>query len=102
VPLAAVKTVMMTHVVPDPEKYKAGSLGRELTVTIGWGAVARLDLEPATCGDPQCEADHGYTGSMTGDDLSLRISADAEGENALADAVAFARVLSAATAAPRG
>lgn len=39
---------------------------------------------------------------MTGDDLSLRISADAEGENALADAVAFARVLSAATSAPRG
>lgn len=102
VPLSAVKTVMMTHVVPNPEKYEAGSLGRELTVTIGWGAVARLDLEPATCGDPNCEADHGYTGSMTGDDLSLRISADAEGENALADAVAFARVLSAATSAPRG
>ena len=71
------------------------------TVTIGWGAVARLDLEPATCGDPQCEADHGYTGSMTGDDLSLRVSADAEGENELADALAFARVLSAATASAR-
>jgi len=101
VPLSAVRTVMVTHVVPNPEKYKAGSLGREVTVTIGWGAVARLDLEPATCGDPQCEADHGYTGSMTGDDLSLRISADAEGENELADALAFARVLSAATAATR-
>ncbi len=102
VPLSAVKTVMMTHVVPDPEKYQAGSLGRELTVTIGWGAVGRLDLEPATCGDPNCEADHGYTGSMTGDDLSLRISADAEGENALVDAIAFARTLSAATSASRG
>ena len=101
VPLSAVKTVMVTHVVPNPEKYKAGSLGREVTVTIGWGAVARLDLEPATCGDPNCEADHGYTGSMTGDDLSLRISADAEGEGELADALAFARVLSAATAAQR-
>lgn len=101
VPLSAVKTVMVTHVVPNPEKYKAGSLGREVTVTIGWGAVARLDLEPATCGDPQCEADHGYTGSITGDDLSLRISADAEGENALADALAFARVLSAATVSAR-
>ena len=101
VPLSAVRTVMVTHVVPNPERYKAGSLGREVTVTIGWGAVARLDLEPATCGDPQCEADHGYTGSMTGDDLSLRISADAEGENELADALAFARVLSAATASTR-
>ncbi len=102
VPLSAVRTVMVTHVVPAPEKYVAGSLGRELTLTIGWGAVARVDLEPATCGDPQCDADHGYTGSLTGDDLSLRISADAEGEGAFADAVAFARVLSAATAAPRG
>ena len=38
---------------------------------------------------------------MTGDDLSLRVSADAEGENELADALAFARVLSAATASAR-
>lgn len=66
------------------------------------GAVGRVELEPATCGDPQCDADHGYTGSITGDDLSLRISADAEGENALAEAVAFARTLSAATSASRG
>lgn len=101
VPLSAVRTVMVTHVVPDPEKYRAGRLGREVTVTIGWGAVARIDLEPATCGDPNCEADHGYTGSMTGDDLSLRISADAEGENELADALAFARFLSAATSSSR-
>lgn len=102
VPLASVKTVMMTHVVPNPESYQPGSLGRELTVTIGWGAVGRVELEPATCGDPNCDADHGYTGSITGDDLSLRISADAEGDNALADAVAFARTLSEATSAPRG
>jgi hypothetical protein len=40
----------------------------------GWGAVSRIDLEPAACGDPNCEADHGYTGSSTADDLSLRVS----------------------------
>lgn len=99
VPLNAVRSVMVTHVVPRPEKYRKGTLGRELTLTIGWGAVARIDLEPATCGDPACEADHGMTGSMTADDLSLRISADAEGESALADALAFARALSSMTAA---
>jgi hypothetical protein len=98
VPLTAIRTVMVTHVVPEPEKYQAGKLGRELTLTIGWGAVGRLDLEPASCGDPQCEADHGYTGSITGDDLSLRISADAEGEEALREAIDFAKVLSATTA----
>ena len=29
-----------------------GTLGREITLTLGWGAVSRLDLVPATCGDP--------------------------------------------------
>jgi hypothetical protein len=98
VPMSAIRTVMVTHVVPEPEKYKAGALGRELTLTVGWGAVGRIDIEPASCGDPQCEADHGYTGSLTGDDLSLRISAEAEGEVALQEAIAFAKALSAATA----
>lgn len=99
VPISAVRSVMVTHVVPSPEKYRKGRLGRELTLTIGWGAVNRVDLEPAGCGDPQCEADHGMTGTMTADDLSLRISADAEGESALRDAIAFAKALSARTAA---
>src|SRR6476619_4696668 len=99
VPLSSVRSVMVAHVVSNPEKYRPGSLGREFTLTIGWGAVSRIDLEPATCGDPQCEADHGMTGSVTADDLSLRISADAEGETALRDAVAFAKALSAMTAA---
>ena len=98
VPLSAVRSVMVTHVVSKPEKYRPGSLGRELTLTIGWGAVSRIDLEPATCGDPQCEADHGMTGSLTADDLSLRISADAEGDAALSDGVAFAKALSSMTA----
>lgn len=97
VPLTAVRSVMITHVVPAPERYVAGRLGREITLTIGWGAVARVDVEPASCGDPQCEADHGFTGSITADDLSLRISADAEGENAVQEAIVFARALSAAT-----
>src|SRR5690606_24917819 len=97
VPLSAIRTVMVTHVVAEPEKYQPGRLGRELTITIGWGAVSRLDIEPASCGDPQCDADHGYTGSITGDDLSLRISADAEGEKALSDALHFAKALSAAS-----
>lgn len=96
--LAAVGPVMITHVVADPADYRPGDLGRELTLTISWGSVSRVDLEPASCGDPHCEADHGYTGSIAGDDLSLRISADADGRQALDDALAFARALSAATA----
>ena len=60
-----------------------------------WGAVSRIDMIPATCGDPSCEADHGYEGTIASDDISLRISADADGEHALNQAMTFARSLSA-------
>jgi Family of unknown function (DUF5998) len=96
IPLSAVKGVMLTHVVEDPEHYVPGSLGREVTLTLGWGTVARVDLVPGTCGDPECDADHGYEGTVTGDDIALRVSAAADGEDALAGALGFARELSAA------
>lgn len=96
VPLSAVRGVMLTHVVASPATYTPGSLGRELTLTLGWGAVSRIDMIPATCGDPNCEADHGYEGTVTTDDIGLRISADADGGPALAQAIIFARALSAA------
>jgi hypothetical protein len=102
VPLSAVHSVVVNHVVERPDTYQPGQLGRELTVTLGWGAVSRLDLEPATCGDPDCDADHGYTGTATADDISLRVSADADGEAALREALVFTRMLSSATAAARG
>jgi len=95
VPLSAVRGVMLTHVVTTPQEYRPGSLGREITLTLGWGAVSRIDLMPASCSDPECEADHGYEGSVSSDDISLRISADAEGEAALQQALGFARELSA-------
>ena len=48
-----------------------------------------------TCGDPGCDADHGYDGTITGDDIALRISADADGEDVLQQALDFATDLSA-------
>jgi hypothetical protein len=98
VPLRAVRSVVVNHVVTRPERYRRGAGSRDLTLTIGWGAVSRLDLEPASCGDPQCEADHGYTGTASADDISLRVSADADGDRAVRRALAFVRALSAATA----
>ncbi|MGL5864554.1 MAG: DUF5998 family protein [Dermatophilaceae bacterium] len=96
VPLSAVRGVMLTHVVEDPQNYRPGRLGRELTLTLGWGTVSRLDLVPASCTDPACDADHGYEGTVTGDDIALRIAAAADGDDALARALSFARDLSAA------
>ena len=100
IPLTAVRGVMVTHVVPDPSRYVPGTLGREVTLTLGWGTVSRIDLGPASCGDPTCDADHGYDGTITGDDISLRVSADADGEPIVAAALAFAHALSAVTGLP--
>jgi hypothetical protein len=97
VPLRAVRSVVLSHAVTRPEQHRAGAVPRELSLTIGWGSLSRLDLEPAGCGDPECEADHGYSGTVAGDDITVRLSTDAEGEAAVRAAVDFARALSAAT-----
>jgi hypothetical protein len=90
----------VTRVVGDPARYVPGACPQEVTLTVGWGAVSRLDLEPASCSDPDCEGDHGYTGTSTADDLSLRVSAAAEGESVVRRVLTFADALSAATATP--
>lgn len=97
VPLHQVRSVVVSHLVTRPEAYRAGTPAREVTLTICWGSVTRLDLEPAGCADPDCEADHGYTGTSTSDDIVVRVSAEAEGVDAVQAAVTFARALSAAT-----
>ena len=60
--------------------------------------MRRLELEPATCGDPSCEAEHGLTGISMPDDIVMRVAAGVEGDAALARADRFARALSEATA----
>lgn len=100
VPLRLVRGVMLAHVVPAPDQYVAGSLGRDLTLTIGWGTVSRVDLIPAGCADPNCQLDHGFEGSITGDDIALRVSADADGDQVLQQAYAFSAALSAAVGQP--
>ncbi len=99
VALHHVRSLVLSHAVTRPEQHRAGMTPRELTLSIGWGGVSRLDLEPAGCADPECEADHGYTGSAAADDITLRLSADAEGADAVRAAVGFAKALSAAVAA---
>ncbi|MDO8107926.1 DUF5998 family protein [Isoptericola sp. b441] len=101
VPLRHMHTVALTHVVPVPERHVPGTAPTEITLALGWGAVRRVDLEPATCGDPSCEADHGYTGTVAPDDVVVRVSAEAEGTAAVTAAVDFARALSQATTATR-
>ena len=60
--LSSVSSVVVTRMVANPTD-AARRPPAEAVLTIGWGGVARLDLEPAACGDPECDADHGYTGA---------------------------------------
>ena len=89
------KSVVVTRMIANPT---AGPQPpAEAVLTIGWGGVSRIDLEPAGCNDPQCDADHGYTGVLASDDFSLRVSAAADGSDAVDGLLAFAESLSART-----
>lgn len=100
-PLSTVRSVVTTQVVASPAHHVRGAVPSEVTLAVAWGAVNRVELEPAGCSDPGCEADHGLTGTMSPDDVVLRVSTQAEGEQAVRDALAFARALAAATGQPR-
>jgi hypothetical protein len=77
-----ISSVALTRVVPDPATYVPGvTLPSEVMLTIGWN--------------------HGYLGTITADDFSLRVSQDADGEEAVQQLLSFVRVLSDATAAAR-
>ncbi|GAB3765531.1 hypothetical protein FB382_002089 [Nocardioides ginsengisegetis] len=93
--LSAVKSVVVTRMIANPTS--GPQPAAEAVMTIGWGGVSRIDLEPAACNDPECDADHGYTGVLASDDFSLRVSAAADGKDAVAGLLSFAESLSART-----
>lgn len=96
--LDRIQSVVVTRVIPDPATYRPGTAPTEVVLTLGWGAVNRIDLEPARCADPSCEADHGYTGASTIDDFTVRVSATADGADVVAQSLEFAAALSSVTA----
>ncbi len=100
VPLTTIGSVAVTRMVANPAKESDRQVTPPVTeavLTVGWGAVRRVDLEPASCGDPDCVADHGYSGTVAAEDFALRISSSADGPEAVAALLDFARSLSAAT-----
>ena len=61
-----------------------------LTDRLGRRRPASTSSRPAAR-DPECDADHGYTGMLASDDFSLRVSAAAEGPDAVAGLLALRR-----------
>jgi hypothetical protein len=93
-----ITSVALTRVIPDPASYKRGvTMPSEVVLTIGWNSLSHIELEPARCPDENCEADHGYTGALSADDVTMRISEAADGAEAVVRVLAFAQALSAAT-----
>ncbi len=102
VPLANVRSVSLSRVVQHPERFDAPHQQVvETWLVLGWGALSRVDMEPAGCSDPTCEADHGYTGTMTGDDLTIRMSPAADGPENVERLISFASVLQRAVGRAR-
>ncbi|MET1034091.1 MAG: DUF5998 family protein [Arthrobacter sp.] len=93
VAVTKIGSVVLSYVYQQPQDYRSSDRVRELTLGIAWSGGQRIDLTPAGCEDPQCEADHGYTGTMQEEDLVLRVSAEADGKQAVEDARTFARAL---------
>lgn len=99
--LSDVTSVVVNRIVGNPALHRPGGAVREVMLTIGWGAVSRLELEPATCGDPDCTADHGYSGTSSNDDFSVRVSEAGDGTGAVGRTLQFAEALSAAIRSQR-
>lgn len=94
IPMRRVSSVVLTRVVDHPESFGHPTARPASTVEtwlqIAWGAVSQIDLVPAECDDPTCEADHGYTGTLSGDDITIRMSPAADGADQVDRLVAFA------------
>ena len=80
------------RVISSADSYSRAS-AVESWLSLGWGTMTRLDIEPAHCGDPDCDADHGFTGSTTADDITIRMSQAADGAANLDRLVAFGTAL---------
>ncbi|KNC20541.1 hypothetical protein AC792_00255 [Arthrobacter sp. RIT-PI-e] len=93
VPVSQIRSVVLSYLYAQPQNYKPSDPVREMTLAIAWSGGQRLDLGPAGCGDPSCDADHGYTGTVAQEDIVLRVSAEADGAQAVQNAKAFARAL---------
>lgn len=93
VPVTQIRSVVLSYLYTQPQNYQPSDPVRELTLAIAWSGGQRIDMGPASCGDPQCEADHGYTGTIAQEDIVLRVSEEADGTNAVQNAKSFARAL---------
>ncbi len=80
VSLRKINSVALSQIASHPELYSAGHGGvTEAWLSVAWGVVRRIEIDPTICSDPNCEADHGMTAQDVTDDLTIRVSVAADG-----------------------
>ena len=90
----------LSYAYHQPQNYQPGTPIMELNLAVSWTGTQQLELYPAMCEDPECQADHGYTGTAASEDVVMRISSEADGQDAVEGAREFARTLRRANVAP--
>ncbi|MBM7050705.1 MULTISPECIES: DUF5998 family protein [unclassified Rothia (in: high G+C Gram-positive bacteria)] len=93
VPLRKLGTVTTNLTYLQPQTFIPGTRASEIQISIAWTGSQRLDMAPADCPDPQCTADHGFTGTGVREDIMVRVSASADGATAIINAQKFASAL---------
>lgn len=94
--VSKISTLTLSCAYPQPQNYTPGAPVSEVSLLISWTGSQRLDLAPADCPDPACDADHGLTGMAPREDIMLRVSTGADGAQQTERARTFARDLRAA------
>lgn len=93
VPVSRIRSLILSEVHRHPEQFRADRALAEVSLNLNWTGGARFDSMPADCGNPECMADHGDTGTWVPEDITLRIAATAEGDSAVDEARSFVRAL---------
>ncbi|RJN31229.1 DUF5998 family protein [Nesterenkonia natronophila] len=97
VPVVRLRSLILSEVHRRPDEFRPDRGLAEVSLNINWTGSARFDSMPADCGNPDCVADHGDTGTVVPEDVTLRIAATAEGDTAVDEARSFVRALRRAT-----
>ncbi|MDO4792040.1 MAG: DUF5998 family protein [Buchananella hordeovulneris] len=87
VPLSNIVATRFTYEVSDAVN-GSGEI-REVLISLGWKSTRQFEFGPKSCGDPTCEAEHGQGGVIHNEDLAIRVTAEADGKQELANALEF-------------
>ena len=93
VPVSRLTGLVVGYAHGDPAAFRRGDRMHEISVTIGWTGGLRVDVQPAGCPDPSCDLDHGSVGTLTSEDVMLRVNEAADGAGAVDQARRFVRAL---------